>query len=156
MGISPVLNGLVKKHVSLQSQLQELEKEADHIEDGMQAIAKAILVIEPEYPIEDLKPIRRKQRRIVYRRGDLHRLVGNYLKTASNQFTSQDVRNYVLEFGDLNVKRSDYAYLTFRCTAILNNFAKMGLIKEIKGTPKVQGITWEKAEIMALSTLRGV
>ena len=60
MGISPVLNGLIKKHVELQTSLRDLEDAADKAEDEINHLAKTIKILDPDYPIEELKPKRKR------------------------------------------------------------------------------------------------
>ena len=57
MGISPVLNGLIQKHIELQTHLRDLEEAADKAEDEISHIAKTIKILDTDYPIEDLRPM---------------------------------------------------------------------------------------------------
>lgn len=144
MAYQIMLSGLLQKHVELQSTLRELEAKADTIESDIGKIADAIKVVAPDYPVEDLKPIRRKQRRIVHKRGDMQKLLGAFIKSTVGEFTSTQAKEFLLQTGQFNLKRSDASYFTLRCMTVLKKFADLGVIKEIRTREKTKSIVWLK------------
>ena len=144
MGISPVLNGLIKKHVELQTSLRDLEDAADKAEDEINHLAKTIKILDPDYPIEELKPKRKRLRRIYAKTGNLKRHIGAYVARQAAPFTSADVRDALLADTVIQTKNADMTYLTLRVAIHLKQMASLGMIKEIDRLKNKNAIVWQK------------
>lgn len=131
MTMSYALHGLVRKHVEIQTNLRELEDAADKAEDELNQIASAIRILDPEYPVDTLRPKRRRQRRIHSDQGNLKRHIGAFITAQAQEFTSADVKKALLDQGLVSAKRSDMTYLTLRIAIHLKQMAAHGIIKEV-------------------------
>jgi len=144
MGISPVLSGLIKKHVELQTSLRDLEDAADQAEDKINHIAKTIKILDPDYPVEELKPKRKRLRRIYAETGNLKRHIGTFVAQQCGPFTSADVRDALLVDGKVQAKTKDMTYLTLRVAIHLKKMASLGMIKEIDRLKNKNSIVWQR------------
>jgi len=144
MGISPVISGLVKKHVELQTKLRDLEFEADNAEDEISHIAKTIKILDPDYPTEELRPKRRRFRRINSEVGNLKRFVGEYVASQCSEFTNKQVAEHLIAADKVRVRASDTAYLTLRIGIHLKQLSVLGMIQQVGRLKSKNAIRWKK------------
>ena len=143
--MSYALHGLVRKHVEIQTSLRELEDAADKAEDELHHIANAIKILDPEYPVDTLRPKRRRQRRVHSDQGNLKRHIGAVITAQTEEFTSAEVKQILLDRGLVSAKQSDMTYLTLRIAIHLKQMASRGIIKEVGRLKRGKTTVWRRA-----------
>ncbi|WP_308909474.1 hypothetical protein [Pseudokordiimonas caeni] len=145
MGISPVLNGLVSKHIELQTRLRDIDDEAERIEGELEHLVKTITILDPFYPTDDLRPKQRRRKRVHCEWGNLKRQVAAFVYAAKGSFTSAEVRAALLERGSLQAHHADLTYLTLQISIHLKRLASHGIIMEEGRLKNGRHIMWRRA-----------
>lgn len=95
MPVSHAVSALTQKHASIQGEILSLEHQLNDLNEKLNALEISIRIFEPEYKLQEIRAKRKVQRLSGLTKGEIPKLVGDYVRLADKDFIVNDLVDYI-------------------------------------------------------------
>lgn len=97
MAVSHAVSALVKKHSEIQSEIHRLEQALEEMNENLDAVEISIKLFDSEYDLAGIRLKRFNKKVFGIKRGEIPKLVGDYVRLADKDFVQHDIVEYVFD-----------------------------------------------------------
>ena len=97
MPVSHAVRALTQKHASIQGDILSLEHQLNDLNEKLNVLEISIRIFEPEYKLQKIRAKGKVQRLSGLTKGEIPKLVGDYVGLADKDFMINDLVDHIFE-----------------------------------------------------------
>lgn len=142
---SNTVKSLAKKHAEIQGNTLALEKQLLDLREKLKAIEISINLFDPSFRYSTISAKRTNQKLKSISRGEIPKLVGDFVRKCSVDFQASDIVSAVLKIKGREFSESDTFKLKQNISKSLKRLSEESIIHEVGRKGKGGGVLWRIA-----------